>query len=246
MPGKEWFEKYETVKSRLDCRIDLDAYFTQKQISGFDVDTFGIGAVHFPTGKVIACDPLVSLGEEMLPYLQTVPAGTYPVTVCVVPSERFGDRYACVKVEVTAEKPVRYELGMTGEEILDQALGADAEDVFFGFGVDAGMGCIMDLETNREFGKYWKKREAEDPNANTYDDLFSDILADSCREHPAYQRDCGDWANWTIPGTSCNVPVFASGWGDGVYPCYFAYDANGVVCGVYVHLIDIAAEYAEA
>lgn len=245
MPGKEWFEKYETVKSRLDCRIDLDAYFTQTQISGFDVDTFGIGTVHFPTGNVIACDPLVSLGEEMLPYLQTVPAGTYPVTVCVVPSERFGDRYACVKVEVTAEKPVRYELGMTGAEILDRVLGADAEDVFFGFGVDSGMGCIMDLETNREFQKYWQKRETEDPSANTYDDLFSDILADSCRKHPAYQRDHGDWANWTIPGTDCNVPVFTSGWGDGAYPCYFAYDANGNVCGVYVHFIDIAVEYAE-
>ncbi|MBD5103131.1 MAG: DUF4241 domain-containing protein [Subdoligranulum sp.] len=246
MPEKEWFEKYEKVKSRLDCKVDLEAYFSQKQIGGVGVDTFGIGAVHFPTGQVVACDPLVSLGDELLPYLQTVPAGTYPVTVCVAPSETYGDRYACVKVEVTAEKPVRYELGMTGTENLDKVIDSPDKDVFFGFFVDAGMGCITDLETNREFGKYWEKRAAEDPSANPYDDLFSDLLADSCREHPEYQRDGGDWANWTIPGTSCNVPLFASGWGDGVYPCYFAYDASGAVCAVYVHLIDIAAEYDEA
>ena len=56
-------------------------------------------------------------------FLQTIPAGTYPVKICVVPSEKYGDRYACVKVEVSQEKPVRYELGMTGNEELDAALG---------------------------------------------------------------------------------------------------------------------------
>ena len=45
--------------------------------------------------------------------------------ICVVPSEQYGDRYACVKVEVSQEKPVRYELGMTGNEELDAALGDD-------------------------------------------------------------------------------------------------------------------------
>ena len=36
---------------------------------------------------------------------------------------QYGDRYACVKVEVSQEKPVRYELGMTGSEELDAAIG---------------------------------------------------------------------------------------------------------------------------
>ncbi len=65
------------------------------------------------------------------------------------------------------------------------------------------------------------------------------------REHPRYQREGGDWANWTVPGTECNLAVFAAGWGDGVYPVYFGYDAQGTVCGVYVHLIDIATCYEE-
>ena len=68
--------------------------------------------VHFPTGTIFACDPLVEL-EDALPFLQTIPAGTYPVKICVVPSEKYGDLYACVKVEGAQEKPVRYELGMT-------------------------------------------------------------------------------------------------------------------------------------
>lgn len=48
-----------------------------------------------------------------------------------------------------------------------------------------------------------------------------------------------------IPGTDYHLPIFASGWGDGAYPCYFGYDADGKVCGVYIHFIDIEADYEE-
>ena len=113
MPATEWLNKYESVKEKLSCKTDLDAHFTEKEIGNMGVDVLDIGAVHFPTGTIFACDPLVEL-EDALPFIQTIPAGTYPVKVCVVPSEKYGDRYACVKVEVSQEKPVRYELGMTG------------------------------------------------------------------------------------------------------------------------------------
>ena len=62
---------------------------------------------------------------------------------------------------------------------------------------------------------------------------------------PKYQREYGDWLNWNIPNTDRNVPIFASGWGDGAYPSYFGYDAEGNVCGVYIHFIDVAEEYDE-
>lgn len=79
----------------------------------------------------------------------------------MVPSEQYGDRYACVKVEVSQEKPVRYELGMVGNEDLDEELG---EDEYFGFGVDAGMGCVADIQTQAAFKAYWAKRLEEDPD----------------------------------------------------------------------------------
>ena len=99
--------------------------------------------------------------EDTPPLIQTIPAGTYPVKICVVPSEKYGDRYACVKVEVSREKPVRYELGMTGKEDLDEGLD---EDDYFGFGVDAGMGCVADIQTQAAFKTYWAKRLEEAPD----------------------------------------------------------------------------------
>ena len=177
MPTTEWLNKYEAIKDKLTCKDDLEAHFTEKVIGNMAVDVLDIGAVHFPTGQIFACDPLVEL-EDTLPFLQTIPAGTYPVKICVVPSEQYGDRYACVKVEVSREKPVRYELGMVGNENLDAALG---DDDYFGFGVDAGMGCIADIQTQAAFKTYWAKRLEEDPDIDPYNDLFCDLLEENAK-----------------------------------------------------------------
>ena len=90
MPTAEWLNKYESIKDKLACKTDLDAHFTEKVIGNMGVDVLDIGAVHFPTGTIFACDPLVEL-EDTPPFLQTIPAGTYPVKICVVPSEKYGD-----------------------------------------------------------------------------------------------------------------------------------------------------------
>ncbi|WP_367998169.1 DUF4241 domain-containing protein [Fusobacterium ulcerans] len=54
----------------------------------------------------------------------------------------------------------------------------------------------------------------------------------------SYQRDGGDFLNWTIPGTDKNVVIFASGWGDGVYLCYWGYDKNGKICSLTISFIE--------
>ena len=241
MPATQWLNKYESIKDKLACKTDLDAHFTEKVIGNREVDVLDIGAVHFPSGTIFACDPLVEL-EDTPPFIQTIPAGTYPVKICVVPSEKYGNRYACVKVEVNREKPVRYELGMTGKEELDEELD---EDEYFGFGVDAGMGCVADIQTQAAFKTYWAKRLEEDPDIDPYNDLFCDLLEENAKACPKYQLSHGDWFNWTVPDTDCNLPIFASGWGDGYYPVYFGYDAKGEVCAVYVRFIDIEASYQE-
>ncbi len=241
MPTAEWERRYEEIREKLACKTDLETYFTEKTIGDQGVDVLDIGAVHFPTGTIFACDPLVEL-EDARPFLQTIPAGTYPVKICVVPSEKYGDRYACVKVAVRAGKPVRYDLGMVGNENLDEE---PREGEFFGFGVDAGMGCIADIQTQAAFREYWAKRMEEDPDIDPYNDLFCDLLEENFRQNPKYQREGGDWLNWTVPGTDCNLPLCASGWGDGCYPVYFGYDAQDSVCAVYVQFIDMEASYKE-
>lgn len=85
----------------------------------------------------------------------------------------------------------------------------------------------------------WRRTRTSTP----YNDLFCDLLEENAKAHPQYQGDCGDWLNWTVPDTDCNLPIFASGWGDGSYPVYFGYDEKDEVCGVYLQFIDIAESY---
>ena len=142
MPEKEWMKKYESVRDKLVCKTDLDAYFTEKVIGNTAVDVLEIGTVRFPTGTIFALRSAGGTGGSSAVFSDDPCLELIPVKICVVPSERYGDRYACVKVEITREKPVRYELGMTGAENLEEEL---SEEDFFGFGVDAGMGCIADI-----------------------------------------------------------------------------------------------------
>lgn len=241
MPTTEWLNKYESIKDKLACKTDLDVYYTKKEIGNIEVDVLDIGIIHFPSGTILACDPLVEL-EDALPFLQTVPAGSYPIRICVVPSEKYGNRYACVKVEISKEKPIRYELGVIGNEDLDEEL---EDDDYFGFFVDAGMGCVADIKSQEAFKKYWETRLEKDPDIDPYNDLFCDLLEENAKEHPEYQESHGDWVNWTIPDTEYNIPIFSSGWGDGCYPVYFGYDERDGICAIYIHFIDIETSYGK-
>lgn len=238
---KNWQEMYERNREKFRCKIDLDSYFTKKKIGEMEIDVLNIGEINLPTGEILACDPLVDL-EDAKTFIQRVSIGKYPVKISVVPSKEYGDRYACVKVEFSKNKPVVYELAVTGvEENMDEA----KEDEFYGFGVDAGMGCVVDKKAQEEYIKYWEKLVEEEEADNPFDDIFDDLLVESAKKYPKYQREYGDWANWIIPNTDVNIPIFASGWGDGVYPCYFGYDKDGELCGFYIHFIDIEKEYCD-
>ena len=229
--NESWMQKWEEVKDILVCPTDLETYFTSNEILGQKMETMSIGNVSLLSGKVVVRDPLVSLNANQSPYFVQAPKGNFPVTIAVVKSEEWGDRYAVVKVEFTKEKPVVYREALIGIEELEGV----SEDDYFGFAVDAGLGCITDKEVLPFVDKF-----VDDINVgNVYDDYFAELFAQSYKDHPNNQREAGDWINWTVPNTDYQIPMFASGFGDGGYPVYFAYDGNGEICGLYIQFIDV-------
>jgi hypothetical protein len=235
--NENWMQKWEEVKDIMVCPTDLETYFTSNEILGQKMETMPIGNVSLPSGKVVVRDPLVSLNANQSPYFIQAPKGDFPVTIAVVKSEDWGDRYSVVKVEFTKEKPVIYREALMGIEELEGI----TEDDYFGFGVDAGLGCITDAEVLPFVDKFIDGTDVD----NVYDDYFAEIFAQSYKDHPNNQREAGDWINWTVPNTNYQIPMFASGFGDGSYPVYFAYDANGDICGLYIQFIDIELALSE-
>ena len=47
-------------------------------------------------------------------------------------------------------------------------------------------------------------------------------MEENAKAYPKDQGSDGDWLNWTVPDTDCNLPIFSSGWGDGYYPVYLS------------------------
>lgn len=231
MMNENWMQKWEEVKDILISPVDIETYFTSDEILGQKMEVMEIGNVSLPSGKVIVRDPLVYLNGNEKPYFAETPKGKFPVTIAVVKMDDWGDRYAAVKVEFTKEKPVVYREALIGIEELNGV----KEGEYFGFAVDAGLGCITDAEVVPHVDKFIAGLNVE----NIYDDYFAELFAQSYKNDPRNQRDLGDWINWTVPNTDYQIPIFASGFGDGLYPVYFAYDAEERLCGLYIHFIDI-------
>lgn len=214
---KEWLEKWEKVKNKLQPNSNLLDYFTLKEIAGKEIDVMDIGPCSIPTGE-------------------------FRTEVCVVKAtDGDCDRYAAVRLKFNDNEVSYFEEAMKGTENLEDINEGD----FFGFNVDAGLACICDKKLHELYCEFDKKWCDENPDGNAYDDYFADLFKKSYEDNPKYQRDGGDWINWTIPGTDYHLPMFQSGFGDGAYPVYLAYDKDGNVCQLIVELIDIELAYSD-
>ncbi|SIT21891.1 Protein of unknown function [Chryseobacterium gambrini] len=169
--NENWLQKYEEVKNVLICPTDLETYFTSDEIAGQPLETMEIGNVSLPSGKIVVRDPLVNLNANQSPYFIQAPQGNFPVTVAVVKSKDWGDRYAVVKVEFAKEKPIIYREALVGIEELEDV----SEDDFFGFEVDAGLGCIADAEVLPFVDNFFDEADID----NVYDDYFADLFEQS-------------------------------------------------------------------
>lgn len=242
-PTKKWLEKWEEAKKFLKPLNNLEDYFNLKEIAGKELDVMDIGTCSIPTGEFLVRDPLVYLcdiNEEA--YLQKIPTGEFKTEVCVVKAtDEDCDRYAAIRLKFNDNKITYYEEAMIGDEEFEDMQEGD----YFGFVVDAGLACICDKKLHKLYYDFNRKFYKENPDGNIYDDYFAELFKESYEKNPKYQREGGDWINWTIPGTDYHLPMFQSGFGDGVYPVYLAYDKDGNACQLIIQFIDIDLAYDE-
>ncbi|MFD3633480.1 DUF4241 domain-containing protein [Streptomyces sp. NPDC058664] len=173
-----------------------------------------LGALTLPTGRLVACDPIVHLGnddERPEPFTVTVPPGSYPVQTVVTDVEHpFPHRVIAAARLVIRDAPVvRWEPALVPGQ--DPADLADGE--FFGYGVDAGVGCFHDASAHHSF-----------PGTEDEEGVVWETMDGSPAGPTAFLVEGED---------GHTVAVFDSGWGDGCYPTWIGRDADGeAVCFV--------------
>ncbi len=194
--------------SKLSSNLDL-ASLGDADLSARSVNVIRIGKVELTSGRIVASDPLV--GPDHPAFVRTVPPGDYPVTLY-----QASGRIAAASMRFAEGKPVRWELAMIPGQDINSLKG----DEFFGYPVDAGLGCYMDADTYALIQEREKQVQAEKSSSdvNYYDDVLATEL----------QANNDDYAlHRPISGKRGNVAVFSSGWGDGFYPVFWGLDGSG-------------------
>lgn len=174
------------------------------------------GTVRLPSGRLVVTDPgWLKFQKDSL----TVPVapGEYAVRLAIV---RFADdpdhvRTAAAKLVIADEPVTTWELALCDGQ--DPRLLGDGQ--FYGFGVDAGMGCFVDAEALA-------------------------AITDIVEEDYEALLGASDEATEVIdPASGANLIAFSSGWGDGSYPIWIGRTHDGrVACFVADMLVVHAAE----
>ncbi len=194
--------------SKLSSNFDL-ASLGDADLAARSINVLRIGKVELTSGRIVASDPLV--GPDRAALVRTVSPGDYPVMLY----EAFG-RIAAASMRFAEGKPVRWELAVVPGQDVNSLKG----DEFFGYPVDAGLGCYMDADTYALMQEREKQVQAEKASSdiNYYDDVLASEL-EANEEKYAMHRP--------VSGKRGNVAIFWSGWGDGFYPVFWGLDASG-------------------
>ncbi|MDQ0012108.1 hypothetical protein J2W23_000472 [Variovorax boronicumulans] len=170
------------------------------------------GMLQITSGRIVACDPLVQPERE--PFVRSV-SGRGAFAAEVLQHE---GRHALAVLwlrERGGLQPadLRWEPALLDGQSPDDL----GDDEFYGYPVDAGVGCFMDAECAAAIAER-EARESVNPGyVSYYDDVLDTELGvkDMADHYPLGE------------GSANNVLIFSSGWGDGSYPSFWALDASG-------------------
>jgi len=173
-----------------------------------------IGHLLITSGALAASDPFVFPNPP--PFTQAVPIGRYPVSVavaCYGTGDERDERVAFARVELSDLPAVSWAMALTER----QDPSALEHDGYFGYGVDAGTGCFMDPVAGQLLAERMDRE----------DDYFN-VIIDGME---TTYKDTRSWLDWRpSPERDENIICFSSGWGDGSYPSFFGFAADGRVC----------------
>jgi len=181
---------------------------TTQILNDSTVQLYGIniGTIKLPSGRLIACDPIL-VEEYGIPFTQQFPTGEFPVQLSIArqgPEERI----AFARIKFSDEPVAKWEFAL----LKDQEPLPVGGKKKHGFVVDGGLGIFADAEAIKSL------------NTAAMQSL-SDTVYREMDKHTHY-----DWRYNIHESGSHNLAMFSTGFGDGVYSTYIGFDAGGKPC----------------
>ena len=184
-----------------------------------------VGELVVTSQSIVATDPIVV--SMLKPFSQWVPNGRHRVSLAIA---GFGtdERIAFARVQFSRQSAVAWKLAVTD----DQDPATLGPGRFFGYGVDGATGCFMDYAAGALMGQRYQE---EGPYF-----AFGDLITDAME---ASYQDTRQWGVvHPIEGREENIICFTTGSGDGAYPSFFGFAADGAVAQLVTDFMLFAGE----
>lgn len=228
IPTREWVKAWVAMREQLSAQVDLEQYFSQKEVGTIYVDVVRLGLCSVPSGELLVRDPCCYLDNRgELPYFVTPPVGKYPVELAMVSTKDGRQLCAAARLIFNYRPAVHFEQALIGKEYIEEFRGG-----YFGFFSDSGYGSICDEKVHQMFCDLAEQWRQQHPNQNFFEQMILPDLKDG-------------FGMWQLPGTSYRIPIFRTGWGKGEYPVYWGQDEEGRVCQMVVWMMDLEHPYQE-
>jgi len=206
---------------------NIKKLFSKNFVESPLLESFEVGKIYLSSGKLVACDPLIT--NDMQPFTTEFPKGNFFV---LLHKEKESNCVAYAEIIFSSEAITNWEMAVTaGQDIKD--LG---EEEIFGYPVESGMGCLMDVDTQNSLNEL-EKRLYHSKGADfmgIYEEFFHEYFFDEkgAIDQYAFLKPADEH-----PGT---IFAFETGYGEGFYASYIAYDKDQQPVKIITEFIEIS------
>lgn len=208
---------------------NIQKLFSRNFVENPLIESFDAGEIHLPSGHLVACDPLIT--NDMKPFQTVFPKGNFPV---LVHKERESNCIAYVEIVFSDAEISEWKMAVTeGQHLKD--LG---KDEIFGYPVESGMGCFMDVETQNALNKLetelFEKKGSD--FMGIYEEFFHEYFFD--------ENGAIDQFAFLKPYNNKkeNIFAFEAGYGEGFYASYIGFDKENQPVKIITEFIEVKSE----
>lgn len=214
------------LKLRMTHIENIKKLFSKNFVESPLLESFEVGKIYLSSGKLVVCDPLIT--NDMKPFSTDFPKGDFSV---LLHKERESNCVAYAEIIFSQSEITDWKLATTeGQNVKDLA-----EGEVFGYPVESGMGCFMDVDTQNSLNEL-EQRLYHSKGVDfmgIYEEFFHECFFD---EKGAIDQFAFLKPSENHPGT---IFAFETGYGEGFYASYIAYDKSGEPVKIVTEFIEV-------
>ncbi|KQM36675.1 DUF4241 domain-containing protein [Chryseobacterium sp. Leaf201] len=206
---------------------NIQKLFSKDFVESPLLESFEVGKIYLPSGKLVACDPVIT--NDMQPFTTVFPKGDFAV---LLHKERESNCVAYAEIVFSSSEISEWQLATTEGQLVKDL----AEGEVFGYPVESGMGCFMDADTQNVLNELEQKlyHSKGVDFMGIYEEFFHEHFFD---ENGAIDQYAFLKPSDNHPGT---IFAFETGYGEGFYASYIAYDKNREPVKIVTEFIEIS------